>query len=196
MKFININHSQQSKYVITGPEKITLFMYNFSGIVEVDIQAEGAEVNIFGLYSGRSAETFDIKTIQRHSKGKSTSNLLIKGVFFDEAKFAYEGLICIEPHAQQSNAYQKNQNLIMSDKAFVDSRPNLEIHANEVRCTHGSTTGRLNDDQLLYLSDRGIPQNEAEKLLIDGFMRDMFDKMSALVGRDAADKLHGDILSL
>lgn len=177
MHSIQLVTSNNSSHVIHSKEKHIFFMHNFSGTLDIDIQTEDAEVFIFGLYIGRGTDTFTIKTIQRHSRGKSTSNLFIKGVFFDEAKFAYEGLIRIEPQAQQSNAYQKNQNLIMSDKAYVDSRPYLEIQANDVRCTHGSTTGKLSEDQLLYLADRGLSQEQASALLVEGFIADLFEAM-------------------
>ena len=112
--------------------------------------------------------------------GNSISDLLVKGVFFDDSKFIYEGLIKIDKKAQKSNAYQKNQNLVMSGEVFIDSRPYLEILANDVRCTHGSTTGKLDEEQLYYLQSRGIDYNKAEKLLIEGFVGDVFNKMKEL----------------
>lgn len=195
MSSIQIVSPENSHYVIRSAGKHILFAHNFSGELDIDIQTEDADVSIFGLYIGRGTDTFTIKTIQRHSIGKSTSNLFIKGVFFDEAKFAYEGLIRIEPHAQQSNAYQKNQNLIMSDKAYVDSRPYLEIQANDVRCTHGSTTGRLSEDQLLYLADRGLSQQQAQKLLVEGFVQDLFDQMQQHVDMKELQKMQKDCLT-
>lgn len=179
MNFTQITGDSSRNYSITTPDKHVFFLHNYSGTLDIDIQVSGAEVFIFGLYIGRSAQSFDIKTIQRHSVGKSMSNLLIKGVFFNDSKFAYEGLIRIESHAQQSNAYQKNQNLIMSDTAYVDSKPYLEIQADDVRCTHGSTTGRLSQDQLLYLADRGLDPKQAQDLLIEGFIDDLFTAMKS-----------------
>lgn len=180
MKFINVGQLGQSEFAITKPEKIVFYLENFSGTLDIDIQHENAEVFIFGLYVGRNSDKFDVKTIQRHSVGNSLSDLLIKGVFFDKSKFTYEGLIRIEKGAQLSNAYQKNQNLVMSDKTFVDSRPFLEINANDVRCTHGSTTGQLNREQLLYLHTRGLAPKKAEEVLVQGFIGDVKQKMLKL----------------
>ena len=118
-----------------------------------------------------------METIQRHIAPESTSNLLIKGVFYDESKFIYQGLIRIEKEAQKSHAYQKNQNIIMSDKCFIDSRPFLEILANDVFCTHGSTTGKLNQKQIYYLQTRMLDKSAAEKLIIDGFIREITAKI-------------------
>src|SRR3989338_1146295 len=107
-------------------------------------------------------------------------NLFIRGVFFDESKFLYQGLIRIEKNAQKSHAYQKNQNLIMSKNCFVDSRPFLEILANDVFCTHGSTTGGLNEEQLYFLQSRGLEKAQAAELLVLGFVDDLLGKMRDL----------------
>jgi Fe-S cluster assembly protein SufD len=109
--------------------------------------------------------------------GNSQSNLFVRGVFDDSSKFLYEGLIQIDKKAQKSNAYQKNQNIILSNKVYVDSRPFLEIQANDVRCTHGSTTGRLNTEELFYVQSRGFDIIEAKKLLIQGFKAEVFNQM-------------------
>ena len=87
-------------------------------------------------------------------------------------------MIGLEKSAQKSHAYLKNQNLIMSDKSFVDSRPFLEILANDVFCTHGSTTGRLNEEQIYYLQTRNLEKKQAEDLLIKGFISEILDKIS------------------
>ena len=96
---------------------------------------------------------------------------------FDKSRFHYEGLIKIEKGAQKSNAYQKNQNLLLSDKAWAESKPYLEILANDVRCTHGATIGQIDREQLYYLSTRGLTEKEASKLLITGFCQDILDRL-------------------
>ena len=104
----------------------------------------------------------------------------IKGIFFDQSRFIYEGLIRIDKDAQKTHAYQKNQNLIMGKNSFVDSRPFLEILANDVFCTHGSTTGQLNKEQSYYLSSRGLTHQQSEQILISGFIQDLFSKIEEL----------------
>lgn len=110
----------------------------------------------------------------------SYSDLFLLSVMKDSSSLAFTGKIRIEKNAQKSHAYQKNQNLILSKDAFVDSRPILEILADDVFCTHGSTTGPLSSDQLLYLEIRGIKKESAEKLLIEGFTNQVYDRIRQL----------------
>jgi len=168
------------EYFITTKETHIFFLSNYAGKLHIHIQKEGAVVYVFGVYVGKGADIFKVVTVQDHQKGESMSDLFIRGVFFDQSKFLFEGLINIAKNAQKSNAYQKNQNLILSKEAFVDSRPFLEIQANDVRCTHGSTTGRIDKEQLQYLSTRGISPNDATTLVVDGFIEDIFLRLLAI----------------
>lgn len=159
------------------PGVYKIFFKNLTGEFHFDIQSSGVDLEIFGLYVGRNDDHFQLKTFQNHFVGQSKSNLLIKGVFFNRAKFFYEGLIRIEKKGQKSHAYQKNQNLVLSDNVFISSEPKLEIMANDVFCTHGSTTGRLNKDQIYYLQTRGLTKKKAENLLIKGFIKEIEEKL-------------------
>ena len=94
-------------------------------------------------------------------------------------------MIKIDPGAHQSNAYQKNQNLLLSKSAYVDSRPFLEIKANDVRCTHGSTTGTLDESQVQYLSTRGLTKEESKRVILEGFIDDIYQKIEALGYKDS-----------
>lgn len=154
-----------------------VFLHNLSGKFSFELKEKNIDLDIYGLFVGKKKDIFKIETIQHHIAPECTSNLLIKGVFYDESKFIYQGLIRLEKKAQKSHAYQKNQNIIMSEKCFVDSRPFLEILANDVFCTHGSSTGRLNEDQLYYLESRSIKKESAAKLLIEGFIGEILDKI-------------------
>lgn len=194
MKFTYITDTTQEKWTIDSSEPHVFFLYNYSGNLDVSIQKENAHVYIFGLYIGKGDDQFNINTIQHHTVGKSVSDLLIKGVFEDNAKFYYEGLIQIDPGAHESNAYQKNQNLLLSKSAYVDSRPFLEIKANDVRCTHGSTTGALDEDQMHYLSTRGLMEVESRQLLLQGFIDDVFQRMQTL-GCSESDRIRSNILN-
>lgn len=177
MTFTDVVKEKKEKFVVDKPGKHIFFLFNYSGRVKIEIKEKGAKVYVFGLYIGKGDDQFKLESLQHHRVGESVSDLLIKGVFFDQAKFIYQGMIRIEKKAQKSNAYQKNQNLILSKEVFVDSRPFLEILANDVRCTHASTTGRLNQDQLYYLQTRGLKQKQAERLLVQGFVGDVFDRI-------------------
>lgn len=169
-----LKFSKSGRYVV--------FLSNFSGEVRIEIEELGIEVFIFGVYVGKDKDNFSLSTVQHHKVGETVSDLLVKGVFTDESQFFYQGLIRIEKGAQKSHAYQKNQNLMLSSKAFVESRPFLEILANDVFCTHGSTTGRLDREQILYLKMRGINEDKAKLLLVEGFLKEVFDKIKEVVG--------------
>lgn len=177
MKFINLNQTKQSKLTFSRPGNYTVFFYNLSGEFDFRIKASGVNLDILGLYVGKKSDDFELKTNQYHIAPNSTSNLLIKGVFDDQSKFIYQGLIKIEKEGQKSHAYQKNKNLILSDKVYVDSRPFLEILANDVFCTHGSTTGKINEESLFYLKSRSLNQKAAEELYISGFVQEITDKI-------------------
>lgn len=177
MKFINLNQTKQSKLTFDSPGDYTVFFYNLSGEFDFKIKSPRINLNIYGLFVGKKADNFQLKTNQYHIAPNSTSNLLIKGVFDDQSKFVYQGLIKIEKTGQKSHAYQKNKNLILSEKVYVDSRPFLEILANDVFCTHGSTTGKINEESLFYLKSRGLDQKSAEKLYVSGFIQEIIDKI-------------------
>ena len=183
MRFINVKKNKTNTYILTKQDTYVFFIHNYSGTIDIKINSSGIDCQIYGLYIGRANDNFQLHTIQHHNAPGSTSNLLVKGVFFDKSKFIHEGLIRIEKKAQKSHAYQKNQNIIMSDVCFVDSRPFLEILANDVFCTHGSTTGKLNKDQLYYLQSRGIATGDGETLLLDGFVNEVIEKVKSFVPR-------------
>lgn len=176
-KIIEIKKTGESRLVFDKPGSYLVYFENISGDLIFDIKSSGVNLDILGLYVGNKKEEYNVKTFQNHLSPDSVSNLLIKGVFYDASQFYYRGLIRIEKNAQKSHAYQKNQNLMMSDKAFVESKPYLEILANDVFCTHGSTTGRLNEDDLFYAKTRGLDQKEAEAMLVEGFINDVKNRL-------------------
>lgn len=144
--------------------------------VEIDLHGRGANVQILGIIIGKNGQG-TIHTLQHHQAPDTQSDLLIKSVMFGSSSLTYDGLIRIDPDAQRSNAYQRNENLLMSDKATVDTRPELEIQANDVRCTHGATIGKLDKEVLFYLTSRGVDQKEAERLMIEGFFEAVFERI-------------------
>lgn len=144
-----------------------------SGDVKIIIKGKKAEVLILGIIIGQGKQKINLYTLQDHQKRESKSDLLIKTVLFDEAKFYYQGLIKIEKDAQKSNAYQKNQNILMSPKSWADSRPTLEILANDVRCTHGATVGKIDPEQIYYLKSRGLSEKLVQKMLLEGFLNEI-----------------------
>ena len=137
----------------------------------------GSSFENFSFVSGKSEQLFDQRTEQHHLAPHCRSNLLCKNVLQDESKSIFSGLIRVDPEAQQTNALQTNRNLLLSKEAEADSLPGLEILANDVRCTHGATTSRLNHEELFYLLSRGIEKKHAESLISLGFLEEIIDKI-------------------
>jgi Fe-S cluster assembly protein SufD len=141
-----------------------------------DILGEGAEFNNYSLSLGRNEQLFDQRTIQHHIAPHGTSNLLFKNALLDESKSVFSGLIKVDPKAQNTDSFQTNRNLLLSKEAEADSLPGLEILANEVKCSHGATTSKIDDQELFYLQSRGISKSIAEKLIVLGFFEDIIGR--------------------
>ncbi len=171
MEFI-VGANEQKTFVI-----LLCGQVSSDGAVHVRIEGEGATVQILGIILGRATQSIRLYTEQLHEKPSSISDLFIKSVLFDQSKLFYTGLIKIASGAQQSNAYQKNQNLLLSPGAWADSRPMLEILANDVRCTHGATVGTLDEEQLYYLATRGIGRKAASRLVVEGFVSEVLQRI-------------------
>jgi len=146
--------------------------YIHANIVEPGVSAE-----LLGLVFVGGDQHVDHSTLQNHLAGQSMSDLLFKCAVLDNARSVYGGLIAIAKDAQRSDAYQNNRNLLLSPTARADSIPMLEIEANDVRCTHGSTTSSVDEEELFYLQSRGIPRREAERLILDGFFSQVTDRI-------------------
>lgn len=187
LKILEVKN-RKARYRIKKRGKYLFFLNNFSGYLDVEIESEGVQAFIIGLYFGQKNDNFKIKTIQHHKKGKSSSDLLIKGVFLDNSNFYYDGLIKIEKGADKSFAYQKNQSLVLSSKSFIESKPYLEILANDVFCTHGSTTSYLNKDKLYYLESRGLDRKKRKKLLVEAFLAEVFEKINKILSKEKLNK--------
>lgn len=152
--------------------------------VESALNGEGATSEMLGIYFGDGTQHFDQHTIQDHLQPHTTSDLLFKGVLRDRARSVFSGLIRVEPGAQRTDAYQANRNLLLSDKARVDSMPKLEIGANDVRCTHGATMGQVDREQLFYLQARGLQRAQAERMIVDGFLDEIIQRIPLAEVRD------------
>jgi Fe-S cluster assembly protein SufD len=151
----------------------------------VHLKGEGARVKIFGFVVGKKQERFVIHTLQHHEAKDTTSNLLVKSILFGSADVTYAGEIRVEPEAQKTDAYQRNENLLLSSLASTRSKPGLEILANDVRCTHGATVGTIDEEQLFYLESRGIPDTLAKELIIEGFFESALQHISDTIALTA-----------
>lgn len=191
---IIIDHLQNDQqFTVTDNENKTFVIFpeirdDISGDVNIEINGSGANVQILGIIIGSSKQKISLSTTQNHIKPSSISDLFIKSVLFDESKLNYKGLIKIGKTAQKSNAYQKNQNLLIGERTWADTRPFLEILANDVRCTHGATIGKLDEEQIYYLQTRGLKREIASKMLIVGFLKDVTEKIEDQKIRKELDK--------
>jgi Fe-S cluster assembly protein SufD len=145
--------------------------------VECDLQGEGAESEMLGVYLGDSTQHFDHHTYQLHAAPHARSDLLFKGALKDRSRSIFRGMIRVTKGAQGTDAYQTNRNLLLSEDAHADSLPNLEIEADDVRCSHGATIGQQDEGQLFYLMSRGIPRPIAEKLIVEGFFEEVLARI-------------------
>jgi Fe-S cluster assembly protein SufD len=141
------------------------------------LRGENALAEMLGIYFGDSDQFFDHHTWQLHESPYATSDLEFKGALRDNARSVYSGLIKVFEGAQKTDAYQQNRNLVLSREARADSIPNLEIGANDVRCTHGATISQVVPEHVFYLQARGIPRTEAQKLIVEGFFRPVIDRI-------------------
>ncbi len=141
------------------------------------LRGQNSLAEMLGIFFADGDQFFDHHTWQLHEAPYATSDLEFKGALKDTARSVYSGLIKVEEGAQKTDAFQQNRNLVLSRNARADSIPNLEIAANDVRCTHGATVSQVVPEHLFYLQARGIPYTEAQKLIVEGFFRPVIDRI-------------------
>jgi Fe-S cluster assembly protein SufD len=153
--------------------------------IENDLAGPGATSRVTGAYFADGDQHLDYDTFQEHIAPSTESDFAFKGALRENASAVWRGMIRVEEDAQKTNAYQENRNLLLSDKAHADSIPGLEIMANDVRCTHGATLGKVNREDLFYLMARGLSRAEAERLIVRGFFQDVLDRIELIPVREA-----------
>ncbi len=147
---------------------------NFSNL---DLTGAGAFGRMSGFYFTDGEQHLDHDTQQNHLAPNTTSDLLFKGALKGHSRSVWQGMIYVAPGAQKTDGYQANRNLILSPQARADSIPGLEILANDVRCTHGATVGKVDEEQIFFLQARGIPRPEAERLIVEGFFEQIMERI-------------------
>jgi len=138
---------------------------------------EGGRSDLLAVAVAKHQQEFDARTLQDHVAPHTASDLLYKNALDDRARTIFGGLIRVEPHAHFTDAYQKVRNLLLSDDSEANSMPGLEILADNVRCTHGATSGQIDEDELFYLRTRGIPTKVAQRLLVTGFLDEVIQRL-------------------
>lgn len=176
-------------FSLAGNASLTVTFVAFAGAscrvnVGVSLNGEGAECNLNGLYAadGENSVQFDVR--MDHRSGGCRSNQLFKGMAFDSGVTRFGGLIHVPQYAQKTEAYQANHNLLLSRSAKAFSKPQLEIYADDVKCSHGATVGRLNEDEIFYMRSRGISEKQAFSLACTAFAVEALSAISDAPLRD------------
>lgn len=163
--------------------------------IEVNVSGVGAAAHVNGLFSLKKSEHSDVFSHINHLKDHTQSSQLFKGIMSDESHGAFTGKISIAKDAQQVNSEQLNKNLMLSKKAHIDTRPQLLVAADDVKCSHGATIGQLSNDEAFYLESRGIDKHKAKKMLCHGFAMDVLLKIESKAILTFVEKLMGDHLT-
>ena len=185
----NVHHFQTQRFTGYRDSTVRSLAVNLGSTfartqVESVLRGEGSFSEMLGLYFADTDQHFAQRTLQSHSAPHATSDLLYKGALKEKSRSEYSGLIKVEKGAQGTDAYQANRNLSLSEEAIARSIPQLEIEANEVRCTHGATVAPVEEEHLFYLMSRGIDRVTAQKLVVFGFFTDVLDRIRVPKVRD------------
>jgi len=144
---------------------------------DAHLEGRGGSSRLLAVYFGSGSHMHDFRTMQDHAAPQTTSDLLFKGAVTDTAKGVYSGLIRVRKEAPGTNAFQTNRNLVLSEGAGAESVPNLEIETNDVRCSHASAVGPIDEEQRYYLESRGVPPEVAERLIVLGFFNEVLERL-------------------
>ncbi len=160
------------------------------GKVRMDtrLAGQGSDAKVTGAYAGNGSQHLDFDTTQVHGAPSTTSDLAFRGVLAETATSVWRGMIRVEPGAQQTDAFQESRNLLLSREAHSDAIPGLEIEADDVRCTHAAAVAQLDPEQLHYLRSRGLPEDSARQVIIEGFLESLVERLSEGPVRDQVSK--------
>ena len=162
-------------YTVGAGEKLELTFVVLPGEsrdidVAIDLVGEGAEVSLKGLYLCGGDERVNFRILMHHRAPGCVSRQLFNGIAGGSARVTFEGRIIVAPDAQKTEAYQENHNIVLSDQAHAETMPQLEIYADDVKCSHGATVGRLDEEALFYMRTRGVPEKDAKVLQMLSFL--------------------------
>ena len=155
---------------------------------ETVLAAPGGFSEMLGVFFADEDQHFDHRSIQDHVAPNCTSDLLYKGALRDHSRAVYSGWVHVRPDAQKTNAMQTSRNIVLSEHAKADAIPNLEIEANDVRCGHAASVGPVDEDAIFYLTSRGIPRDEAVRLIVSGFFQEVLDRVKIDEVREGAEQ--------
>ena len=176
-----------------GARAKLLFVASTSGSVSydyrVELNGEGAEAELWGVFVAREGGVAKVHTDMRHNVADCHSNQQVRGVADDEGYGLFEGLVYVAPDAQRTEAYQQSRNVLLSPTARIQTLPQLEIYADDVKCSHGATVGQMNEEQIYYMRQRGLSEEDARKLQLGGFIRQVLDRVDDEALREEMERL-------
>jgi len=166
---------------------ITLGFGSANGKVfqETQLAGPGAHGTVTGAYASRGRQHLDFDTLQEHAAPDTTSDLAFRGILADRSSAVWRGMIKVDPGAQRTDAFQESRNLLLSKRAHADAIPGLEILADDVRCTHAAAIAQIDRDQLFYLRSHGLPEADAQRLVIEGFLQALVERLEEGPVREA-----------
>lgn len=159
----------------------------------VHLTGFGAKATLIGLVTGTGFAEVKMSTLQHHKAPNTTSNLLVKSILSDKSSFAYDGSITVDKKAQKTDAYQRNENMLLDTETQATSSPVLEILANDVRCTHGATVKTIDENELWYLASRGIDRVSARAMIASGFLTSGFSLIQDDDARSNVETMVADL---
>lgn len=200
VNYYNIQNDNGNRYHFGHTEiyqknhsRVNTYSFNLQGSVlrtnlNLVIDGEGIESHMYGLYLLKGRTIADNHTVVDHKKPHSFTNELYKGIMDESSRGVFNGKIYVRPQAQKTNAFQANRNILLSDKATVNTKPQLEIWADDVKCSHGCTTGQLDEEALFYLRTRGIHKDAARAMMLYAFAGEVTEKIPHPVLREYIDR--------
>lgn len=176
-EIIEIKKSNDQNLLNIEQDKNILFIGNQGGSINIDLNLvkPSSESNIYMILVGTNEQKYDITINSNHLKEQTNSRVHIKAVMMDSSKLNFDGMINIQPNAQQVDAYLQNDNLIIGDNAVINSAPQLEIGADDVKASHGVTITNIEETEKFYLMARGLNEKQAEELVVYGFINDFLE---------------------
>jgi Fe-S cluster assembly protein SufD len=182
-QFYQANHSRVNTFTFTLNGKLV------RNNLQLALDGEGIESHMFGLYLLDNDTLADNHTVVDHKKANSFSNELYKGIMDGSSKGVFNGKIYVRPNAQKTNAFQANRNILLTDKATINTKPQLEIWADDVKCSHGCTTGQLDEEAMFYLQTRGISKESARAMMLYAFAGEILDHVNHAELKEYIDQL-------
>ncbi|MGI8892779.1 MAG: Fe-S cluster assembly protein SufD [Bacteroidia bacterium] len=186
---VNNLHVVQERDSVLSVSTISLSGRLIRNNLHVKLNGTNCETHLYGLYLASGNQLIDNHTFVDHAMPHCESNELYKGVAADKATAVFNGKVFVRPDAQKTNAFQENKSILLSDDANIYTKPQLEIYADDVKCSHGATTGQLDEDAMFYLRSRGIGEDKARALLINAFAQGVIDKINIPVLRENRSRL-------